>query len=171
MKTRLVLFISAVVMFYSCEEDAFSYSFDTNVETTITVDIEDNGLKNTLHPFVVIDTLNLSDNDEIKKYIESIRDIDIDSVTCKLNGIPENEEITELNITILETGMSIKLTNLTENNNKIVLDINNAVIDAVSSFLYTNQFLIIQIDGESTTAPMKLDVSLDFKTKVKASLL
>ena len=171
MKTSLVFFISALIMFYSCEEDALTQSFETNVQKTITVDVEDDGLKSTLYPFEVIDTLDLNDYEEIEEYIESIRDISIDSVKCKLNGIPANEVITELNISILETGMSVQLSNLAENNNEIELEIDNAIIDAVGSFLYNNQFLIIKIDGKSTSAPMQLNVSLDFKTKIKASLL
>ncbi len=170
MKTKLFLLFGVIAMFWSCDEDVLTYKFDTTLKQTTIIDIEDNSLKSNAFPFESIDTLNLEDNEDLKKYIDLLNEIVINEISYSLNGIPKGETITKLNIAIEQTDFNVQLLKLSENNTEAVLKISADKLKTVSTSLLTNKKLIIKTIGESTYAPMQLSVELDFDSSITTSL-
>lgn len=169
MKNLLILFALALI-FTSCEDGLFDLKLSTDLKKDITVDVEDKDLKSTLHPFSVTDTLDLKDNSDIKAHISKIKAIDIDEALCTLSGIPENEEIAELTITIVDANISVTLLNLTKNSLALELPISATDLTAIENYIESNEKLIINVSGTSTYAPMQLIAELLFKTTFTTSL-
>ena len=123
MKTlnTLLSAILALLFLTGCEE-GLTLDVKTKLTQKITADISNN-LKSTVNndsiAIYVSDTLNIKNNAEIEKNLEKIKEMAITQISCKLNGIPENELIHELSIEIPEAGITLLLNNLIENQTKL----------------------------------------------------
>jgi hypothetical protein len=166
-----IALLTGAFILNSCED------MDVNVETSfkkqITVDVEETGKQvnsDSYFPFSETDILDISDNEAVEENIDSFKDLEVRSVTCKLTGIPDGESISELTITIPEALISVTLTNINENNNAITLDISNDLLNALENFLFENHSITIQVNGGSTYAPMQLGVELEFAATIITSI-
>lgn len=171
MKQYLFLLVAALALFSSCDESVLDQKIETTFSKTLVADVTDPGTKSTLYSFSVTDTLGLEENSELESYLDLIKDIALKSGSCTLAGIPVDETIEELTISVAKTNLSVTLTKLKDNNSKISLSISDADIAAASSLLKTEQMLIITVSGKTTSAPMILSVILDFDGTVTASPL
>lgn len=167
---NLIPVLVALVLFASCEEGLLDVKVSTNLTQKMNIDIEDQTLKSTAHPFAHTDTLNLKDNSDINSYLDRIKALDIESASCSISGIPEGEEIPELTISFPQTGISITLLNLNENS-KLDLDITASQFALIEGFLSSQEMLVINVDGTSSYAPMQLNVELTFKTSVTTAVV
>ena len=179
MKSKLFLIAIAVIGLISCE-DLTTIDVETTLSKTLTAEIEEEDLTGVLNikstkvggfPFYETDVINLSENEDLKDKLDDINQMDVLGITCKLNGIPEGEAIQELTVFSTTVGLSIILTNLTENNSEIKLDVSVAVLKALGEQLLQYEELEVGISGTSSYAPMTLSVKLNFETKVKANVL
>lgn len=169
----LSIFVFLVTLsFISCEEEMgidVNTTFNKNIKIDITESKKSTDTLSAI-PFYSADTLDISDNDEIQKNLDKIKELEISKVTCTLTGIPENESITELNLLIPEAALNITLKNLTQNNTSITLDVSTELLDGLAAFLFANYKITIQTSGFSTYAPMQLGVDLSFESTIKTGL-
>lgn len=166
----VILFIT--ISFTACEE-GLDVSLNTTFMKNINIDIQESRKSAdnlNVFPFYAADSLDITDNSQVQENIDKFKDLEISKITCKLTGIPENESISELSITIPEADLSISLTNLSENNNTIDLEITTELLDALANFLYANHQATIQISGVSSYAPMQLGVELSFESTIVTNL-
>ncbi len=170
MKTKLFLLLGTLVMLWSCDEDLLSYDFDTTFNETIVINIEDNNLKTNAFPFESTDTINIEDNEDLEEYLDLLSDITMNEINYKLNGIPEGQEITELNIVIEQTELNVQLNKLTKNNISEVLETNIQALNSVANQLLSSKILIIKTSGISSYAPMHLSVDLEFESTITTSI-
>lgn len=173
MKIKLVLVAVAILGMIACD-DLATVNIDTTVSKDVTVDVEAPSVKNeglNAYSFYKADTIDISENEDLEEYLDNIKELDIYSATCSLNGIPQGEEISELTISAVDAGLSVTLNNITENNRSINLDVSGSVLKALGEQLLTYEKMLISVSGFSSYAPMTLTVSLDFETTVKAGAL
>lgn len=161
----------SIAMFFACEE-----GLDVNVDTTFTKNMTaniDENLKNSdtlRYPFYEADTLDISDNEKIQENMDKFKGLEIHQIRCELTGIPENEEITEINILIPEANIQISLNAISNANNTLNLEITDELLDFLASFLYENYQVSIMLSGFSSYAPMQLGVKLDFESTLITEL-
>ena len=178
MKSKLLLIAIPIIGLIACD-DLASVKIDTTLTKNMKVDIvgesamEVVNLKSateTGFPFYEVDTINLAENNDLKKYLDDIDELEVYKVSCKLNGIPEGEAITELTVFSNTAGLSVTITNITENNSSAELEISAAILKALGELLLQYEVLEVGVSGSSTFAPMTLSVELSFETTVKAGL-
>lgn len=167
----LTLFLISMA-FVSCEE-GLNVNIDATFQKKITANIVDSKKSEQatpLVPFFVMDSLDISEEPDVQDNIERLKDLEVKKVTCTLTGIPENQSISELNITIPETGLAVTLNSINENNNTVTLDITPELLNALAQFLYSNYQITIIVSGFSTYAPMQLGVELSFDSTLVTGL-
>lgn len=192
MKTKILL-ITAVVFALSACDNIATIDIDTTLSKNLEAYVDDNlalGMLNKVKSrttvgslgidfksaategfnFYETDTIDLSENTDLKDRLEHINEMDIFTVSCKLNGIPEGETITELTVFSYNTGLSVTLNNLTENNSSIELEVSAAILKALGEELLQEKVLEVGITGYSSYAPMTLNVELSFDARVEAKL-
>ncbi|MGD9992302.1 MAG: hypothetical protein AB7S69_03290 [Salinivirgaceae bacterium] len=174
MKTlnTLLSAILALLFLTGCEE-GLTLDVKTKLTQKITADISNN-LKSTVNndsiAFYVSDTLNIKNNAEIEKNLEKIKEMAITQISCKLNGIPENELIHELSIEIPEAGITLLLNNLSENNTNFDLTVSDDLLQLTANYLFQNHTITTILRGYSSYAPMILTVELTYETTLTTSI-
>ncbi|MBN2166464.1 MAG: hypothetical protein JW717_09330 [Marinilabiliaceae bacterium] len=166
------LLIITIVTITSCDD--LTTNIETNLVANMSADIiqPKKILKNSnAFTFEVSDTINLNENDDLKGYLESIEQIDIKSISCTLNGIPQGESISEITIELVEADLSSTLYNITDNNISETLNVVQELLKSASNYVMNKKMLIVKATGTSTYAPMKLFISIDHKVVVTASVL
>jgi hypothetical protein len=154
------------LLFNSACEDALTFSFVADYPIDFNIDIHD-GTKATSFPFSDSGTLSIEENEEVLKYIEKIKEIEILQVECTLTGIPSNEEIIELTFEVQNTVFSITINNLSENRT-FILPIESSKLMALSTYFFDNQQITVSVNGVSSYAPMQLGLKLNFVSKIIA---
>jgi hypothetical protein len=161
-----------IAMFFSCEE-GLTVDVNTTLTKTITANIEEN-LKSSdtllIYPFYESDTLDISENEKIQENMDKFKELEISQITCELTGIPDNEEITEINILIPEANINCTLMAINNSNNSVTLQVTDELLYILGDFLFENHQASIIISGFSSYAPMQLGVKLDFKTTIVTQL-
>jgi hypothetical protein len=166
-KTVLFLMISAVFLLVQSCDDLLDVNFDAEFSTNMNIDVAET--KADGYAFSDSKTLNITDDDEVEKYIDRIKDLEITEIECSLTGIPAGESIPELSVKVDELNMQVDLTNISENST-FVLPVSDALLTSLASYLKDNHQSTITVFGTSTYAPMVLGVKLTYKSKVTASL-
>lgn len=166
-KTVLFLMISAVFLLFQSCDDLLDVNFDAEFSTNMNIDVAET--KADGYAFSESRTLNITDDDEVEKYIDRIKDLEITEIECSLTGIPAGESLPELSVKVDELNMQVDMTNITENS-IFVLPVNDALLNSLGNYLQDNHQTTITVFGTSTYAPMVLGVKLTFKSKVTASL-
>lgn len=172
--TAFTVVLAGLLIVNSC--DSLTTSFDTNLSTTILVDVEQpqegkSGLKDAhTYPFSATKTLSIKDNSQINDYIDRLREINVNIVTATFTGIPSGETITELAITIESVDLNVTLEDLV-NGVSVTLDISPQLLDDLSEELLDAQQITIGVSGYSTFAPMILSTLMDFEVTVTANVL
>lgn len=179
MKSKLLLIAIAVIGLTSCE-DLTTIDVETTLSKTLTTEVEKEDLTGILSikatktdgfPFYETDVINLSENKDLKDKLDDINEMEVYNVRCKLNGIPEGEIIQELTVFSATAGLSVSLTNLTENNSTLELNVSPEVLRALGEKLLQYNEIEVGISGSSSYAPMTLSVELNFDTKANANIL
>lgn len=167
----LTVVLVGLLILNSC--DSVTTSFDTNLKTTISADIEDvnSGVKETTtYPFNATETLKIKDNSRINEYIDRLKEINVNSVTSTFTGIPVGETITELNISVESVALDLTLEDI-DNGLSVELDVSHQLLNDISEELIDKHEITIYISGQSTFAPMELSILMDFAVTVTASVL
>jgi hypothetical protein len=170
----LSMMAAATLLFNACESDTID--FDTNLKTTILSEISQPAqtapeLKvASLYPFTTSKTLSLSDNKDVEKYLNKLKDINVKSIKCSFSGIPEGQSISDLTISVPEANVTINVPTLT-NNTVLTLNVTKEQLTAISNKLLDELEITIVVSGKSTYAPMTLSSALDFATSIKAKVL
>ena len=176
MKKLRILGMLLVVLIILGGCDSITTDFDTNLRTTILADVQlpaevKSTLKDvTTYSFNASQKLDIKDNSKINDYIDRLKEINVQSITCTFTGIPSGETITELNISIQSVALDLALENL-ENGISVTLDVSNHLLNAISNELTDKHEITISVSGESTHAPMTLSTLMDFQVSVTARVL
>lgn len=177
MKKLSLISLAAIglMALYGC--DANTIDIDTTLKTTVESNITapasmspDLKVAAMAYPFTSSQKLSLKDNEDVKKYLDRLEDINIKSVTCMFSGIPASQTITELKIAVTAADMVVNVTTVV-NNSSITLEIPKAQLDKVSQILLDQQEITITVSGKSTYAPMTLSTALSFATTIQAKVL
>ncbi len=162
----LMMMAATFMLFQSCD-DLLDVNFDAEFSTNMNIDVAET--KADGYAFSESRTLNITDDDEVEKYIDRIKDLEITEIECALTGIPIGESLPELSVKVVELNMQIDLTDITENST-FILPVTDALLKSLGNYLKENHQSTITVFGTSTYAPMVLGVKLTYKTKVTASL-
>ncbi|MBN2166471.1 MAG: hypothetical protein JW717_09365 [Marinilabiliaceae bacterium] len=170
---KLLLIPFAMLMLLCIGCDDLTTNIDTNLVANMSVDIQKPqlALKTAGYYFTVSDTIDLKDNKDLEGYLESIKEVDIKSIKCKLRGIHTGEAISELNIELLETGLSTTLYNISDNDVEQLLNVAQELLKSASDYIMREKRLVIRVSGTSTYAPMTLYITLDHEVVITASVL
>lgn len=169
---KLLFVLLASLSVIACDESGglFNFSLDTNINKEIVVDVPVSDLKNSVHPFVIIDTIKLDDNSDLQDYLDQINELSIKSTSYTLTKLQPLQSITELTIEIIDAGTIVTAQEISENNVSVNCVINDAILATIENKLLVDNKLIIKISGKSTNAPMQFVVKLDFLTALKIAL-
>jgi hypothetical protein len=165
-KISLMMFVAIVLMLYSCD-DVLDFDFDATFNTNMSIDVAET--KSDGFDFSATENLNIKDDDEVEKYINKIKNLEITRVDCTLTGIPQGATIHELTVKVEELNLQVTLNNLIENQT-LSLPVDAALLTALSGHLKTNHEATITVSGTSSDAPMTFGVKLTYISKVTASL-
>jgi hypothetical protein len=169
MRKLVTLFlVSGLLLFNSGCEEMLTLTFDANFPVDLNINITDTKAKGD-YPFTDSGSLNIEDDEEVLEYIEKIKELEITAIECTLTGIQAWESIKSLTFTVVEAGFTSTLLNLTENTT-ITLPVNSETLNALSTFLFNNHQITINVNGVSSYAPMVLGVKLNFISKVTAAV-
>ena len=178
MKSKLLIIASAVFEFIACD-DLGTTKIDTTLSKTLTVNVSEsvqaganfNSTDDAMYSFYEVDNIDLSENDDLNKYLDNIDEMEVYKVTCKLNGLSAGQVINELTVFSSTIGLSISLFNITEFNNAIELEVSAALLKKIGEHLLQYEELEVGVSGYVTVAPLVFTVELSFETKVKAGIL
>lgn len=166
-KLLFVLTLAGIFLLFPGCEDALDFDFKAVFNSNLSIDIEET--KTDAFAFSATDTLNIEDDEDIQKHIDKLKEMEITKVECTLTGIPEGAVIQQLNVKVEEAGFLITLTDLTENH-KFEMEVNDAMLDLLASYLFDNHQSVITVFGTSSYAPMTLGVKLTWHTNITAGL-
>jgi hypothetical protein len=162
-----IIFIIAISLFNNGCEEELTFSFNADFPIDFNIAIQESKTTGSF-PFNDNGTINILENEEVLKYIERIKELEILQIVCTLNGIPTGERIITLSFAVQNTIFTVSLENLSENNT-FVLPIDSNKLSALSTYLLDNQQILVNINGVSSYAPMELGVNLKFVSKIIAT--
>jgi hypothetical protein len=165
-KISLMMFVAIVLILNSCD-DVLDFDFDANFNTNMSIDVAET--KSDGFDFSATENLNIKDDDEVEKYINKIKNLEITRIDCTLTGISQGATIHALTVKVEELNLQVTLNNLTENQT-LSLPVDAALLTALSDHLKTNHEATITVFGISSDAPMTFGVKLTYISKVTASL-
>jgi hypothetical protein len=170
----IAVVLTGFFLLTSCDE---TIEFDTNLETTILADVDDNtsGTKSSLkesvsYPFSAEAELDITDNSEVNDYIDRLNEIKVKSITCTFSGIPEGESIITVTISVEGAGLAITLEDIADGDS-VTLDISPELLNTVSELITDNHEIIISVSGASTYAPMTLSTLVSASASVSAMII
>jgi hypothetical protein len=174
MKTKLVLFVAAVLLLTGCDwiGDLFGVKIPTNLLLDIPVtavgEKSSNATEATVN-FSASNTLSLATNTDLQDYLDTINSIDLQSLEVTITGLPAGIVINTISLDAQGIGTICTQTNVTNENNtfKPVVD-EDKLLDAAAE-LMDNQALTFTAHG-TISGPMIFLVKLNFDAVVKAGV-
>lgn len=114
--------------------------------------------------------ISIADNEDLKPYLKKIKEIDINSVQIKFNGLQTDQIIDFISIDVIGVGTLISLTNVTMSNSSFSPNVSNELLKSVSDKLLNNNSITINLKGGANSA-INANVEIKMNAKVKAQAL
>jgi len=177
MKTKLTLFLAAIVLLTGCDlfKNAAEITIDTNLTADIPVIVAPEKSSDFISEANAVNfsgtaTLSLANNPDIADYLEKIREIDLKSVVITVNGLSSGQTINTVTVAVTGSGELGTQTNITSASNSFTPEVNATVYNNAEAALLANQEITITATG-SASGPMTFTVRCNFTTDVVAGAL
>jgi len=177
MKTKITLFLAAVILLTGC--DLFKKAAELTITTDLTADIpvivapvKAAGLFSEAAAvnFSGTSTLSLAGNPDLADYLEKIREIDLKSVVITVNGLSSGQIINTITATVAGSGELGTQTNISSASNSFTPAMNASVYNKAEADLLANQEITVTATGTASGA-MSFTVHLNFTSAVVVGAL
>lgn len=177
MKTKITLFLAAVMLLTGCDlfKDAAEITINTNLTADIPVVVAPGKSADLISDATAVSfsgtaTLSLADNPDIEDYLEKIREIDLKSVVITVNGLSAGQTINTVTVAVTGSGELGTQTNITSASNSFTPAVNATVYGKAEAALLADQEITITATGNAS-GPMAFTVRCNFTTAVVAGAL
>ena len=178
MKTKMILFLSALVMIAGCSliKDANTIDISTNITADVPVVV--GGVKKSAEAagsvsaisFTKTQDLSLSANADIEPYLSHIKSINLNTLVVTVNGLSAGQTINSVSLDVAGVGNVFTQNNITMSNNSFTPAIGAGVLDNVAAKFTSDKMITLTISG-SVSGAMSFTVSLNFETVLTAKIL
>ncbi len=180
MKTRLILSLTLIIALTGCEliKDKATVPISTQLKADVPLVIVTPGAVKSGNQteaenaivFNKSQTLSLSDNTDIKPYLDKVKEIDLNSLVVTVTGLSADQTINSVALDVTGVGNVFTQTNITSTNNSFTPAIATGVLGQVSTKLLNEQMVTLTLSGNAS-GPMNITVSLNFGVDVVAYVL
>jgi hypothetical protein len=179
MKTRLVLSLTLIIALTGCEliKDKATVPISTQLKADVPLVIVTPGTKSGNEAgaenaivFNKSQTLSLTDNTDIKPYLDKIKEIDLNSLVVTVTGLTAGQTINSVALDVTGVGNVFTQTNITSTNNSFTPTLATGVLGQVSTKLLNDKMITLTLSG-NVSGPMNITVSLNFGVDVVAYVL
>jgi hypothetical protein len=166
MKTKLLLFVSVLFLFISCEEN-LTTDVNTNLKKDVNVPANEDGRKSGNMAFSVTDTLSFADNKDLEGHINSLKEMSINETTLTLD-IPVGDTV-DLTVNLPQAGFTKTYNDLIKGS-PISLDAADiAKLNAATDKILKEEQIILIVSG-NVTNPIAFGILFDFYVTVTLGL-
>lgn len=172
MKLRGIIILLSVIFLASCSEDLLDVKFDADYKTDLEVKTDNE--KAGKGTFSVLDTIDPSSDEEVKKYYEEIKDWNIKSLKGTFKNVSEDFVLTEGVLKIKAKDFEAKWTleNVTgKNAEKVVLENLNGQFEQINKILKDKIPFVIDFSGTTNKDNIEYELEMLMKTEVTANPL
>ncbi|MBK7134534.1 MAG: hypothetical protein IPH69_17470 [Bacteroidales bacterium] len=173
MKTRLLLSLTLIFALTGCEliKDKATVPISTQLKADVPLVIVTPGTKSVnAIVFNKSQTLSLSDNTDIKPYLDKVKEIDLNSLVVTVTGLTAGQTINSVALDVTGVGNVFTQTNITSTNNSFTPTLATGVLGQVSTKLLNDKMITLTLSG-NVSGPMNITVSLNFGVEVVAYVL
>lgn len=176
MKTRLFLSLTLIIALTGCEliKDKATIPISTQLKADIPLVIVTPGTKSAEAETAIVfnksKDLALSDNTDIKPYLEKIKEVDLNSLVVTVTGLTAGQTINSVALDVTGVGNVFTQTNITSTNNSFTPTIATGMLEQVSTKLLNDKMITLTLSG-NVSGPMNITVSLNFGVEVVAYVL
>ena len=176
MKQKLFLLSLLLLTLFACDE-TMTVNFDADFVADMDVESQEQefvGLatkSRTMNCFEGAVEINLDDEDELKDYLDRIREVNVNKVRCEVIGLSGGKKVEKLNIEVDSTSFMKTITDISELSNEFDIDVTDEVLNELGTEFFTSKKLKVKVSGVTSHAPMNFKIKVRFVTKVKASVL
>jgi len=173
MKTRLLLSLTLIFALTGCEliKDKATVPISTELKADVPLVIVTPGTKSVnAIVFNKSQTLSLSDNTDIKPYLDKVKEIDLNSLVVTVTGLTAGQTINSVALDVTGVGNVFTQTNITSTNNSFTPTLATGVLGQVSTKLLNDKMITLTLSG-NVSGPMNITVSLNFGVEVVAYVL
>ncbi len=180
MKTRLLLSLTLIIALTGCEliKDKATVPISTQLKADVPLVIVTPGAAKSGNQtgaesaiaFNKSQTLSLSDNTDIKPYLDKVKEIDLNSLVVTVTGLTAGQTINSVALDVTGVGNVFTQTNITSTNNTFTPTLATGVLGQVSTKLLNDKMITLTLSG-NVSGPMNITVSLNFGVEVVAYVL
>lgn len=166
MKLKINLVLLLILTVFNCSEIDKLTEFDVtdDFNTTIEISIPDNDGGNSI-TLSESSTIDIATNAEIKKNLNLIQDITINSLTYEVSDFTgaENATITNVSLNIGETTIAVNDVNLkqSDDNNTIYSIENASQLKSIAAYLKNASSVTVTLSGTLSATPVTFDVIIE----------
>lgn len=180
MKTRLVLALTLIIALTGCEmiKDKATVPISTQLKADVPIVIVTPGAAKSGNQagaesaivFSKSQDLSLSDNTDIKPYLDKIKEVDLTTLAVTITGLSAGQTINSVALDVTGVGNVFTQTNITSTNNTFTPTLTTGILDLVSAKLLKDKLVTLTLSGNAS-GPMTITVSLNFGVEVVANVL
>ena len=178
MKTRVILFLSLILVLAGCDllKKASEVTITTELTAAVPIEVvagkKSVDLTGVLNAIVFTKTqdLTLASNADIEPYLAKIKEINLNSLVVTITGLGTGQTINSVSLEVTGVGNIFTQTNITMTNNSFTPVIATGKLDQVATKLSSDKKITLTVSGNVSGA-MTFTVSLNFDTDVVANVL
>lgn len=174
---KTFIFSFLILIFWSCNllEEANTIKLSSKLVMNVPVEVnasENLNLKS-LASFTFSETghASLADDEDLVKYLNKIKSIDIKNVRVYFTGIQEEQVIETVVLTVTGVGEFASLSNVTSNNTSYSLEISADKLNQVADYLKNNHEITVILSGTTNSAPMSFTIKTEYDLSIEAKAL
>ena len=171
MRLRNVFLAAIIIFMAACTKDALDITFDANYKVDLPVEVT--GAK-AEYDFAVSDTIDLSADTEVAKYLDRIKNWELSGLESKFTELTEDFKLITAKLTV-ESGdfmaeWDFNNVDITEAYN-MILQNTNGQFDEINKILASKKSFIVNFTGKTDKKDIAYKLGVLVKTKVTASPL
>lgn len=171
MKYKLFFLIAVLIGFASCEKDLLDVKFDAEYTSDFNVEVDSSKGK---AAFMHIDTIDPASDEEVKKYLENIKEWDLQEYSAKFLNLSQDFNLENVYFRIISgeieaewffENVSVKEATV------IVLEDLNGQFAKVNTIFKKAEPFVVEFSGVTDKSNLTFDTEAKIKAKVTASPL
>jgi len=171
MKYKLFFLIATVIGFTSCEKSLIDVKFDAEYVSDFEVEVDDTKGKGS---FMHLDTIDPASDEEVKKYLENIKEWNMKEYSAKFLNLTEDFSFDNVYFKIMSGELEAEwfFENITVTEAyELVLENSNGQFEVVNTIFKKAEPFMIEFSGVTDKSNLVFDTKSTIKTEVIASPL
>jgi len=171
MKYKLFILVAVLIGFASCEKDLLDVKFDAEYTSDFNVEVDSSKGK---AAFMHFDTIDPASDEEVKKYLENIKEWDLQEYSAKFLNLSQDFNLENVYFRIISgeieaewffENVSVKEATV------IVLEDLNGQFAKVNTIFKKAEPFVVEFSGVTDKSNLTFDTEAKIKAKVTASPL